>query len=259
MLTAEAIDEIEFWLLKVQSMNDKGSTLLNEHAVCDVVVCTDTSAVGYGGYVQEVHGESKHEGDLDQIIDIGYGGFVCTRDGVPLDEHGVDIGVHVDSGDATVVVISPRDGVEAYDAVYDTQGVVRPAGGQGHRDPGEGRSLRGHVITDNTPSVCRLMKGGAKAGPSIGRPLRGQCGSTHSADRYLGGHIIPKTGRPLKGQVSSDVVKNPAEVFSRSQEVRLPTVRDLYHMDKCIALGTWNENESSYSSTWRELEATKKA
>ncbi|XP_021341945.1 uncharacterized protein LOC110442586 [Mizuhopecten yessoensis] len=200
MLTAEAIDEIEFWLLNVQSMNDKGSTLLNEHAVCDVVVCTDASAVGYGGYVQEVHGEYKHEGDLDQIIDIGYGEFVYTRDGVPLDEHGVVIGVHVDSGDATVVVISPRDGVEAYDAVYGTQGVVRPAGGQGHGDPGEGRPLRGHVITDNTPGVCRLMKGGAKAGPSIGRPLRGQCGSTHSADRSLGGHIIPKTGRPLKRQ-----------------------------------------------------------
>ncbi|XP_033758108.1 uncharacterized protein LOC117340457 [Pecten maximus] len=49
-LSAEALNEIEFWLSNVQTLNDKGSTL-RESNKCSKVICTDASEVGYGGFV----------------------------------------------------------------------------------------------------------------------------------------------------------------------------------------------------------------
>ncbi|XP_033732588.1 uncharacterized protein LOC117322003 [Pecten maximus] len=87
MLTNAALDEIEFWLLNLRQLNDKGSKL-KETRTCTAVVCTDASGIGFGGYASSCIGIPFDDWDLTDntpvIVALEDNGFLSPCEGNPV-------------------------------------------------------------------------------------------------------------------------------------------------------------------------------
>ncbi|XP_060081899.1 uncharacterized protein LOC132561188 [Ylistrum balloti] len=226
LLTSGALDEIQFWLSNVKALNDKGSQL-KQHLVCDAILCTDASGEGYGGYVQYVDTSGR-----------------CEHVGV-------------------------TQGVNGCTYIHDTNSIETGASKcyQGVIPQGDFVTVHGTDVFQHPQGACevrpRIYLGHDHDGTKWGQTFEflGQCNSTQGVrgsprPGFCYGSSISPTGGLVGGPVSDVIGLQGSEVSVLDRS--LPTVRDLYHMDKHVALGTWDEREKRYSSTWRELEAVKR-
>ncbi|XP_021340765.1 uncharacterized protein LOC110441825 [Mizuhopecten yessoensis] len=217
MLTPGALDEIEFWLFNLQTFNSNGSQL-KEHVAkqCDVVVCTDTSGEGYGGYLQHV--------DRPVQCDVVRNTQVCsTWESLPLDTDHVDTDISHEGVALVTAVVSPL--VDDTGRIADTRKFYssnpyegRPAGGlddstlvgsggrefiSGARRPSGGQQFA-------IPGAGQLTEVQFRSTPSEGRPRGGQGLSTAGARFFLDGQLFGSSGkgRPSGGQVHLKSVPN---------------------------------------------------